>query len=69
MGKEENNEINKQISIAIKPINYDENKYDVKLDQDKVTLNLSGNLENMNLQNIRCYIDLASLKKEIIIYL
>lgn len=62
-GEEENNEINKQISIAIKPINYDENKYDVKLDQDKVTLNLSGNLENMNLQNIRCYIDLASLKE------
>ncbi|CDI50758.1 CdaR family protein [Clostridium tetani] len=62
-GEEGNNEKNKQISIPIKPINFDGNNYNIKLEQDKVILNLSGDVDNLNLDNIKCYADLASLKE------
>lgn len=60
-GEEGKNELNKQISVPIKAVNLDGSKYNIKLDQDKVVLNLSGNVANIN--NIKCYVDLASLKE------
>lgn len=62
-GEDENNEINKQISIPIKPVNFDGSNYNIKLEQDKVLLKLSGDLESLNLGNIKCYVDLNSLKE------
>lgn len=62
-GEDENNEINKQISIPIKPVNFDGGNYNIKLEQDKVLLKLSGDLESLNLGNIKCYVDLNSLKE------
>lgn len=59
-GEEGKNVSNKQISLPIKAVNFDRSKYNIKLEQDKVVLNLSGNVNNLN---IKCYVDLDSLKE------
>lgn len=60
-----NSMINKNISLAIKTINGD-NNYNITLDADKAALNISGLetvINNLKPEDIQCYVDLSSMKE------
>lgn len=57
--------LNKDISLAVKTINAD-NNYNITLDEDKVTITISGlesAINNLKSQDIECYVDLSSMKE------